>query len=163
MSEDLNLDEVMTRRFELDEQITATQMQQKAAIAPLVEEMQMCEQYIKTELLKSGAQQWKSSSTGHMTYWMSKDSVTVKDMDAVIHFMLAAAPPIPDLEMATKGKTDAEVWALVIDHIQNEGMWSLLNKAVNKTAAKELIEAQQQPPGIEYTSFKDLAWRRGKT
>ena len=50
----------------------------------------------------------------------------------------------------------------ILDHIQNTGLWALLNKAVNKTAVKEMIEAAAPPPGVRYTTFKDLAWRRGK-
>jgi hypothetical protein len=154
MSEEVNLDEVMSRRFELDEQITAIQNKNKADLAPLLEELQLCESFVKAELIKTGAQQWKSSSTGHMTYWTTKDSVTVEDMDQVIHRILAESPP-PD-------SMDKPAWDEVLNHIQETGLWALLNKAVNKTTVKEMIEAQQQPPGVKYTAFKDLAWRRGK-
>lgn len=158
MTEELNLDEVMSRRFELDEQITAIQNKNKVDLAPLTEEMQLCESYIKAELLKSGAQQWKSSATGHMTFWTTKDSVTVEDMDAVIHRILAEAPP-PEL---TEGVVPPDAWQTILDHIQNTGLWALLNKAVNKTQVKDMIEAAAPPPGVKYTTFKDLAWRRGK-
>jgi len=154
MSEEVNIDEVMTRRFELDEQISMLQGKHKAELAPMVEEMQLCEQFVKAELLKSGAQQWKSSSTGHMTYWTTKDSVTVEDMDQVVHRILAEAPPPEGMVKS--------MWDDLLLHIQTTGLWGLLNKAVNKTAAKEMIEAGDQPPGVRYTSFKDLAWRRGK-
>lgn len=162
MSEEVNLDEVMSRRFDLDDQITAIQNQNKAALAPLVEEMQLCESFIKAELLKTGAQQWKSSSTGHMTYWTAKDSVTVEDMDQVIHHILAAAP-LPPKDEASSYFMSSDGWAKVLNHIQATGLWILLNKAVNKTAVKEMIEAAAPPPGVKYTAFKDLAWRRGKT
>lgn len=161
MSEEVNLDEVMSRRFELDDAITAIQNQNKAALAPLVEEMQLCESFIKAELLKTGAQQWKSSSTGHMTYWTTKDSVTVEDMDQVIHHILAAAP-LPPKDPDSTYFMSGDGWAKVLNHIQATGLWILLNKAVNKTAVKEMIEAQAQPPGVKYTALKDLAWRRGK-
>ena len=163
MSEEVNLDEVMSRRFELDEQITARQLAHKAELLPLVEEMQLCESFVKAELIKSGAQQWKSSSTGHMTYWTTKDSVTVEDMDAVIHRILSEAPPIKDLSVQVVRMPDAEAWEYVLNHIQTTGLWALLNKAVNKTVAKELIEAGDQPPGIKFVAFRDLAWRRGKS
>ena len=162
MSEEVSIDEAMTRRFELDEQISLIQGRQKLELAPLVEEMQLCEQFVKAELLKTGAQQWKSSSTGHMTFWTTKDSVTVENMEAVIHRILSEAPPIADLDAQIEGKTDAEVWAMVLEHIEACGLWGLLNKAVNKTSVKELIEAGDQPPGIKYTTFRDLSWRRGK-
>lgn len=161
MSEEVNLDEVMSRRFELDEQITARQLAHKAELAPLVEEMQLCESFVKAELLKTGAQQWKSSSTGHMTYWTTKDSVTVEDMDQVIHHILAAAP-LPPKDDASRYFMSSDGWDFILRHIQNTGLWMLLNKAVNKTAYKELLEAQQQAPGVKYTTFKDLCWKRGK-
>ncbi len=161
MSEEVNLDEVMSRRFELDEQITAIQNANKAALAPLVEEMGLCESFVKAELLKTGAQQWKSSSTGHMTYWTTKDSVTVEDMDAVIHRILVESPLPPKDEDSTYFMS-GDGWTRILRHIQNTGLWALLNKAVNKTVTKELIEAGDQPPGIKFVQFKDLAWRRGK-
>jgi hypothetical protein len=159
MSEEVNLDEVMSRRFELDEQITAIQNKNKADLAPLLEELQLCESFVKAELIKTGAQQWKSSSTGHMTYWTTKDSVTVEDMDQVIHRILAESPP-PDTLIG--GSNAGGAWEAILNHIAETGLWALLNKAVNKTTVKEMIEAQQQPPGVKYTAFKDLAWRRGK-
>lgn len=161
MSDEVNLDEVMSRRFELDEQISIIQGRHKNELAPLMEEMKLCESFVKGELLKSGAQQWKSAATGHMTYWTTKDSVTVKDMGGVIHRILMEAP-IP--EIGGEGVViTGGMWSQIIDHIQTHGLWSLLNNAVNKTTAKELIEAGTPPPGVEYVSFKDLAWRRGKS
>lgn len=162
MSEEVNLDEVMSRRFELDDQITAIQNQNKAALAPLVEEMQLCESFIKAELLKTGAQQWKSSSTGHMTYWTTKDSVTVEDMDQVIHHILAAAP-LPPKDPDSTYFMSGDGWAKVLNHIQATGLWILLNKAVNKVATREVIESGTPVPGVKFTSFRDLCWRRGKS
>lgn len=161
MSEEVNLDEVMSRRFELDEQITAIQNANKAALAPLVEEMELCESFVKAELLKTGAQNWTSARTGHHTHFMTKDSVTVEDMDQVIHHILAASP-LPPKDEASRYFMSSDGWDFILRHIQNTGLWMLLNKAVNKTAYKELLEAQQQAPGVKYTTFKDLAWRRGK-
>ncbi|MDD3885190.1 MAG: hypothetical protein PHW66_09725 [Gallionella sp.] len=161
MSEEVNLDEVMSRRFELDEQITARQLAHKAELLPLVEEMQLCESFVKAELLKMGAQNWTSSRTGHHTHFMTKDSVTVEDMDAVIHRILVESPLPPKDEDSTYFMSD-DGWTRILRHIQATGLWALLNKAVNKTVAKELIEAGDQPPGIKFVAFKDLAWRRGK-
>lgn len=132
MTDEVNLDDVMTRRFELDEDISVRQGKHKAELAPLMDEMKLCEAFIKAELLKSGAQQWKSASTGHQTFWTTKDSVTMRDWDNFIAF------------------------------VEANKAWHLLNHAANKTAVKEMIEAQTPPPGIEYTSFRDLAWHRGK-
>ena len=152
MTEELNLDVVMARRFELVEQQAAIAARHKAELAPYAEELNLCETFIKDHMNKAGLQQAKTDAG--MAFFTTKDSVTVRNMDEVIRFMLAAAP-------APAGVTP-EQWAASIDHIYAHGMWGLLNKAVNKTAAKELIEANTPPPGVEYSSYKDLSWRRGK-
>lgn len=152
MADEVSIDDVMTRRFELADELDRRAALYKAELAPLNEELGLCETFIKAELLRTGAQQWKSSSTGHQTFWTTKDSVTVEDMDQVIHRILVEAPPMGD----------PTLWQQVLDHIQATGLWGLLNKTVNKTAVKEMIEANAQPPGIKYTTFRDLAWRRGK-
>ena len=161
MSEDVNLDEVMSRRFELDEQITAIQNKNKADLAPLLEELQLCESFVKAELIKTGAQQWKSSSTGHMTYWTTKDSVTVEDMDQVIHRILAESP-LPPPMLGGEYEIEPEGWTAILNHIAETGLWALLNKAVNKTTTREVLESGGEVPGVKLTSFRDLAWRRGK-
>lgn len=155
MTEELNLDTVLSRRFELVEQMDIISGRHKGELAPLAEELKLCESFIRGQMIEGGMQQFKSSSTGHQTFFTTKDSVTVKDMPSVIGFMLAAAPP-PEVV------PDPTVWQSILNHIQAHGMWGLLNNAVNKTAAKELIEKQTPPPGVEYSSFRDLAWRRGK-
>lgn len=160
MSEEVSIDEVMTRRFELDEQISLIQGRQKLELAPLVEEMQLCELFVKAELLKTGAQQWKSAATGHQTFWTTKDSVKVENMEAVIRRILAEAP-IPEIGGEGVNLTGG-MWSEILDHIAATGLWGLLNKAVNKSSVKELIEAGDQPPGVKYTTFKDLSWCRGK-
>ena len=132
MTDEINLDDVMTRRFDLDEQASILMGKHKLELAPLIEEMKLCESFIKAELLKSGAQQWKSASTGHQTFWTTKDSVTVDD------------------------------WDTVLAYIKANNAYELLNHAVSKTVVKEMIEAQTPPPGVKYVSFKDLAWRRGR-
>jgi hypothetical protein len=130
---------------------------QKAEMAPLAEDLGMCESFIKQHMLDAGLTQAKTDAG--MAFFTTKDSVTVRDMDDVIRFMLAASPPPKQ-----NGKTvSPKQWAFVLDHIAATGMWGLLNKAVNKTAAKELIEAQTPPPGVEYSAYKDLSWRRGKS
>ena len=157
MSDEITVDQVMARRFELVEQMDVIAGRHKAELQPLAEELKVCELYIKDTMLKGGLQQIKTDAG--MTYFTSKDSVTVKDMDEVIGFMLHAAPIAPAIQSA--GDPQA-MWDGILAHIQAHGLWGLLNRAVNKTSAKELIEAQTPPPGIEYSSYKDLAWRRGK-
>ena len=152
-----SLDDVMTRRFELDEQIAIIQGQQKLALEPLAEELKLCETYIKNELNTSGAQSWKSQTTGHMTFFTTKDSVKVENMDDVIGYMLAAAPP------SASGAITPILWEAILDHIRTHGLWSLLNNAVNKSTAKEIIERDNAPPpGTSYSSYRDLSWKRGK-
>lgn len=156
MTDELSLDAVMARRFELVEQQAVIAGRHKTELAPLNEELSLCETFIKDLMNKSGLQQAKTDAG--MAFFTTKDSVTVKDMDQVIRFMLDQAPPLQ-----RNGKTvDPDMWKAVLDHIYAHGMWGLLNKAVNKTAAKELIEAKTPPPGVEYSSYKDLSWRRGK-
>ena len=130
---EISIDEVMTRRFELDALIEDAERQHKLAIAPLTEELKLCETYVRSEMLRAGTQQWKSSTTGHETHFTTKSRSSVKDFDATL----------------------AE--------IREKGLWHLLTKAVSKEATKEYIEEYgKPPPGVEYTEFKDLAWRRGR-
>ena len=133
MTETPSLDEVMSRRFQLVEDIAIIQGRQKLELEPLNEEVRLCETFIKDEMNKGNMQQWKSSSTGHMAFFQTKDSVKVDD------------------------------WDEVLAYIREHEAYYLLNHAVGKQAVKEFIEANKSaPPGVEYTSFKDLAWRRGK-
>ena len=148
-------EQLMTRRFELDSQIEECQRVTKVALEPLVTELQQTEQKIKASMIEGGEQQVKMAD-GIMCFFVTKDSVTVDDMDAVIDYMLRQAPPPP-------GCND-DAWSSIISHIERHAMFGLLNKAVNKTAAKEILETNAGVlPGIKYSSFKDLSWRRGKT
>ena len=151
--QEVSIDAVMSRRFELVEQAAIIAGRHKAELEPLNEELRLCELFVKDEMNKGGLQQVKTDAG--MAYFTTKDSVKVLDMGEVIHYMLAAAPPPVDIT--------PPVWLRILNHIQEHGLWGLLNNAVNKTAAKEIIEATKaSPPGIEYRSFKDLSWRRGK-
>ncbi len=152
--QEVNRGEVMTRRFALDEEINIISGRHQAELKPLIEEKNLCEQFIKQTMLAAGEQQFKTDE-GHMTFFVTKDSVKVTDMGEVIHYMLASAPPPDTIPL--------EEWDHIIEHIQSHGLWGLLNNAVSKTAAKEIIETTKAaPPGIEYSSYKDLNWRRGK-
>ena len=133
MTEELTVDAAMSQRFELVEQIAIIQGRHKNELAPLLEVVNLCETFIKAEMLAGNMQSFKSAGTGHQAYFTTKDSVTVGDWDQTIAFIKA---------------NDA---------------YYLLNHAVSKTATKEYIDANKAPPpGVEYSSFKDLAWRRGK-
>lgn len=163
MTEDVTLDVVMARRFELVDQQATLAAKHKAELGPIAEELNLCEMFIKDHMNKSGLQQVKTDAG--MTFFTTKDSVTVKDMDTAIRFMLASCPPAPHLfDADAPDEVRAGAWGVVLDHIAQHGMWSLLNKAVNKTAAKEQLAAGTTPAalGIEYSAYRDLAWRRGK-
>ena len=132
MSDELTRDVVMKRRFELEEQIAMIAGRHKAELEPLLEEQKLCELFIKDSMNTAGEQQIKMAD-GSMAYFISKDSVKVEDFDATIAF------------------------------IQEHGSWHLLNHAVNKTAVKEYIDQHNMPPpGVVYSSYRDLAWRKGK-
>ena len=129
----ISLDDVMSRRFELVEQKALLEGKHKNELAPLNEEIDLCEGFIKSELIAAGAQSWKSSKTGHQTFFTTKDSVTVEDADRFFEF------------------------------VDREAAWHLLNKAANKVAVREYIEENKKPPpGLKYDAFRDLNWRRGK-
>ena len=131
MTETPSLDEVMSRRFQLVEDIAIIQGRQKLELEPLNEEVRLCETFIKDEMNKAGMQQCKTAAG--MAFFQTKDSVKVGD------------------------------WDEALAYIREHEAYYLLNHAVGKQAVKEFIEANKSaPPGVEYTSFKDLAWRRGK-
>jgi hypothetical protein len=131
---ELALDDVVSRRFDLDEQIALIQGRHAAELAPMIEELKLCENFVKAELLASNQQSWKSSRTGHSTNFTTKSSCSVTDWDALLAYIKA-----------------------------NEA-WQLLNHAVNKIAVKEVITATAGVvPGADYKEFRDLIWKRGRT
>ncbi len=150
-------EEVMNRRFELDAEIEELNRQHKVKVGPLAEELTMCEQFIKAEMANGNEQQYKLAN-GHQCFFVTKDSVTVEDMGKVIHYALAAAPLPEEV-------SDPNVWDSIINHIARSGMWEILNKAVNKTTAKEILESSPAAlaGAVKYSSFRDLSWRRGKS
>lgn len=152
---ELTIDTVMTRRFELDEAISVVESRCKAEIAPLAEELSMCENYIRSELLANGTQQWKSANTGHSTHFTTKTRCTVGDMNQVVDCVLSAATPL-------NGYTP-EQWAGVLRHIADHALWIMFTNAVRKETVKEYIETNKAPPpGVNYSEYRDLVWSRGK-
>lgn len=132
MTQELTVDLAMNQRFKLVEEIAIIQGRHKAELEPLLEVVALCESFIKDEMTKGNMQSLKTAA-GHQAYFTTKDSVKVSDWDAALAY------------------------------IKENSAYHLLNQAVNKTATKEFIEAHQTPPpGVEYSSFKDLAWRKGK-
>ena len=87
MTEELNRSEVITRRFELDEQISLIQGRHKAELAPLVEELSMCERFVADSMNKANEQSVKIDGVG-MTFFTTQDSVRVGDWDAVLAYII---------------------------------------------------------------------------
>lgn len=130
MDQEVSLDTVMARRFELVEEAAVIANRHKAELAPLTEEIGLCESFIKSAMNDAGIQQCKTASG--MAFFTTKDSVTMRDWDAFAAYIKA---------------NDA---------------WHLLNHAAAKNACKEFIETNNAPPpGVEYSAYKDLSWRRG--
>ena len=128
---DVTLDQVMTRHFQLTDEIAIIAARQKQELAPLNEELNLVDTYLKSQMTAAGMQQCKTDAG--MAFFITKDSVSMKDWDAFTGFIKA---------------NDA---------------WHLLNHAAAKNACKEYIETNNAPPpGVEYSSYKDLSWRRGK-
>ncbi|MHB8388018.1 MAG: hypothetical protein ACYDBH_00385 [Acidobacteriaceae bacterium] len=82
MDTEVNLEIVMARRFDLVEQMAIIQGKHKAELAPLAEEVNLCETFIKDEMNRSGMQQCKTSSG--MAFFTTKDSVTVENFDETL-------------------------------------------------------------------------------
>jgi hypothetical protein len=132
MTEEINRNQVMDRRFALVEEIAILSGKHKAELEPLNEALSLCERFIKESMLQANEQQVKTAN-GHMAYFIPKDSVKVGD------------------------------WDVALAYIKNNNAYHLLNQALNKTAVKEHInEHKEPPPGAEYVSYRDLAWKRGK-
>jgi hypothetical protein len=156
---ELDLDTVMTRRFELCDEVDTAVRQHKADLAPITEELEMCETFIKKTMLESKTQQHRSATTGHETHFVTKTKCTVSDMDAVIDLVLKTAPSPVEL-----GISDPVMWGQILRHIQVNGFWPLLTNAVSKEAAKEYVKTNNAPPpGVKFSEYRDLAWSRGKS
>lgn len=131
MADELTIGVIMARRFQLVEEMAIIAGRHKAELAPLDEELNLCELAIKDEMNKTGQTQVKTEAG--MAFFTTKDSVKVGD------------------------------WEQTLAFIQQNSAFYLLNQAVNKTTVKEFIEQHNAPPpGVEYTSYRDLAWHKGK-
>jgi hypothetical protein len=128
----LTIDAVMVRRFALDEEIALIQGRHKAELAPLQEELDLCERFIKDEMLKGGLQQVKLA-TGEQTYFSTKDSATVENWEATL------------AEIREKG-----LWHMLNKNVNKTAVKEYIE--VNKVP----------PAGVKYDSYRDLNWRRGK-
>src|ERR1035437_964326 len=88
MTEELNRSEVIARRFDLDEQITIIQGRHKAELAPLQEELVLCERFVADSMIQSGEQSVKIEN-GNMTYFTTQTSCKVGNWDELLAFIQA--------------------------------------------------------------------------
>ena len=132
MTDELNRSEVITRRFELDEQISLIQGRHKQELAPLVEELSMCERFVADSMNKANEQSVKIDGVG-MTFFTTQDSVRVGDWDTIL--------------------------AYIIENKAYELLNHAVSKTVVK---EMIEANSVTPPGVTYEARKVLAWRRGK-
>lgn len=63
--------------------------------------------------------------------------------------------------IATKTHAGIADWARVVEYIEANKAWNLLNKAVNKTAVQEYINQHETPPpGVNWTTLQEIQVRR---
>jgi len=146
-------EQAMNRRFTLSDDIALAQGRHKAELEPLLEEQKLCETYVKDFMNTGNMQQYKVLS-GDQAYFQTGTRAGVSEFEQVLDFIVAA-PALPGFE---------EHWDTIKQHIRAEGNWNLLNRAVNKTAVSEHVEANNgaPPPGVKYETYRDLQWRKGK-
>jgi hypothetical protein len=151
---ELTFDVVMERRFDLVEQIARIEGQHKAVLEPLKDELRLCELFMKDEMNKANLQQVKTAAG--QTFFKEKASTGVADWSQVLRFCLES--PAPE-------GVAPEAWAQYIEHIIAGGHLHFLKKDVSSTAIKEYVEVHQGalPPGVKYSTYRDLNWMRGKT
>ena len=84
---EINLNTVMARRFELVDKISQLDNQHKAVVAPLSDELTLCEQFIKSHMIKEGMQQAKTPAG--QAHFVDKTKASVTDRDAFIKGVVA--------------------------------------------------------------------------
>ena len=127
---DLTVDTVMTRRFQLADEIDEVSRRHKVELEPLKAELELCEQFIKTEMNTGNMQQLKIRDVG-MAYFTTKTKCVVEDFEAVL------------AEIKEKG-----LWHMLTKAVSKEAVKDYLE------------EYKETPPGVRFEQFKDLSWRR---
>lgn len=127
---DLSVDTVMTRRFQLADEIDEVSRRHKLELKPLVDELELCEQFVKAEMNTGNMQQLKIRDVG-MAYFTTKSKCVVEDFEAVL------------AEIKEKG-----LWHMLTKAVSKEAVKDYIE------AYKE------SPPGVRFEQFKDLSWRR---
>ncbi len=132
MTDEVSRSEVITRRFELDEQISLIEARHKAELAPLEDEPSLCEKFVADSMNKANEQSVKIDGVG-MTFFTTQDSVRVGDWDAVLAYI-----------------------------VENKAYELLNHAVSKSTVKEILEAKNPLPPGVTYEARKVLAWRRGK-
>ena len=127
---DLTIDSVMTRRFQLSDEIDELSRRHKVELEPLKSELELAEQYIKMEMNTGNMQQLKIKDVG-MAFFTTKSKCVVEDFEAAL------------AEIKEKG-----LWHMLTKAVSKESVKDYID-AYQKT-----------PPGIRFEQFKDLSWRR---
>lgn len=132
MAEEIERSAVIALRFELDEQIAIIQARHKAELAPLVEELGLCEKFVHESMAASGEQSVKIES-GAQCYFTTQTSCKVGNWDELIAYIKAH-----------------EAWEL-LNHAANK-----------TAVQEFIEQANTPPPGVSFEARKVLAWRRGR-
>ena len=130
MTEELNLDTVMTRRFQLADEIEELSRRHKVELEPLKSELELCEVFIKAEMNKGNMQQLKIRDVG-MAFFTTKSKCVVEDFEAAL------------AEIREKG-----LWHMLTKAVSKEAVKDYID------------EYKGVPPGVRFEQFKDLSWRR---
>lgn len=127
---DLTVDTVMTRRFQLADEIDEVSRRHKLELEPLKSELELAEQFIKMEMNNSNMQQLKIRDVG-MAFFTTKTKCVVEDFEAAL------------AEIREKG-----LWHMLTKAVSKESVKDYIE------------EYKQPPPGVRFEQFKDLSWRR---
>ena len=129
---ELTIESAVNRRFELDAAIEDISRRHTAELAPLVEEMKLCEAFVKQEMLTRQTRQIKTL-VGHETHFTTKTRASVSNAEEFMGYVISS-----------------ESWNL------------LTNAANKTAVQEYMETHPAPPPGVKFDSFQDLAWRRGK-
>jgi len=127
---ELTVDTVMTRRFQLADEIDELSRRHKVELEPLKSELDLCETFIKSEMNKGNMQQLKIRDVG-MAFFTTKTKCQVEDFEATL------------AEIQSKG-----LWHMLTKAVSKEAVKDYLD------------EHKVVPPGVRFEQFKDLSWRR---
>lgn len=132
MADELTIDVVMARRFELVDQQAVLSAKHKAELAPINEELEMCELFIKNHMNETNTQSLNITGAG-MAYFTTKSKCSVGDFDAT----LAAI-------------REQNLWHLLTKAVSKEAVKDYIK------------EHGVPPAGVDYSEYRDLSWKRGK-